>query len=257
MRAGLTQSQLAQRLSTTQSVVARWERATSDIGVERLQDILRACGYDLIPLVSIDDDGDRSLVNRFRKLQPDERAELHQNMSGQLAKLRGRVVRVVAPEFDEMMRILTKHGVRFIVIGGFAAVLAGSPFPTEDIDITPEASRENLARLSAALTELGAAVRVEGQEPLPFSHDADSLAAVNVLNLETNRGYLDIALVPSGTRGFADLDTSAYDAQIADVTVRVAALADVIRSKEAANRDKDHRVLPVLRDMLRRQARGE
>lgn len=35
-----------------------------------------------------------------------------------------------------------------------------------------------------------------------------------------------------------------------DVTVAVASLSDVVRSKQAANRPKDHRVLPVLRELL-------
>ena len=40
----------------------------------------------------------------------------------------------------------------------FAAIAAGAPLePTFDIDFTPEASRENLDRLSLALTDLGAA----------------------------------------------------------------------------------------------------
>ncbi|WP_286141418.1 hypothetical protein [Mycobacterium sp. GA-1199] len=39
------------------------------------------------------------------------------------------------------------------------------------------------------------------------------------------------------------------------MTVEIASLADVIRSKQAANRPKDHRVLPTLRELLAR--RGE
>ena len=40
------------------------------------------------------------------------------------------------------------------------------------------------------------------------------------------------------------------------VVVRVASLADVIRSKQAANRPKDQRVLPTLRDLLARISGG-
>jgi hypothetical protein len=38
--------------------------------------------------------------------------------------------------------------------------------------------------------------------------------------------------------------------QLYDVTVHIASLADVIRSKQAANRPKDQRVLPTLRELL-------
>lgn len=255
-RAGLTQSQLAARLNTTQSVVARWERATSDIGIERLQEILRSCGLDLIPLLTIDDDGDRSLTRRTSKLTPSERARAHRKLVGQMTKLRSGGNPMSEPDFEALLGVLSAHHVKYVVIGGFAALLAGSPFPTEDVDVTPDASLANLERLSRALAELQAAIRVDGDEPVAFAHDAQSLAAMNLLNLTTKHGYLDIALIPSGTRGFADLDSSAYDAQIAGVSIRVAALADVIRSKEAAGRDKDRRVLPVLRDLLKREAQS-
>jgi hypothetical protein len=37
--------------------------------------------------------------------------------------------------------------------------------------------------------------------------------------------------------------------------VQVASLADIVRSKEAAGRDKDRRALPVLRELLAMQLR--
>jgi pantothenate synthetase len=56
--------------------------------------------------------------------------------------------------------------------------------------------------------------------------------------------------LPAGTRGYDDLRNGARRERIAGVTVAVAALADVIRSKEAANREKDNMQLPVLRRTL-------
>src|SRR5258708_28996747 len=57
---------------------------------------------------------------------------------------------------------LNQHQVRYVVIGAFAAIAQQAPIPaTRDIDVTPEASRENLARLSQALIDLGARIRTE------------------------------------------------------------------------------------------------
>jgi hypothetical protein len=156
-------------------------------------------------------------------------------------------------EFDPegIVRALLDNKVDCIYIGGWAAGLLGSPFPTGDVDITPESSRENLTRLSAALTQMEARVRSQGVEDgLPFSHDADSLAAVGVWNLTTRFGDFDISFVPTGTRGFQDLDQDAVTVPVYGLTVRLASLADIIRSKQAANRPKDQRVLPVLREIL-------
>jgi predicted nucleotidyltransferase len=164
------------------------------------------------------------------------------------------------PELDiaAVLAALQHRGVRFVLIGGLAGVIHGSPFPTEDVDITPERSEENLARLSDALTDLAARVRTaDVGDGLPFSHDAGSLGRVSVRNLTTRHGDLDISFVPSGTSGYEDLVRDASETSVFGLRVAVASLADVIRSKQAANRPKDQRVLPTLREILasRHQAR--
>lgn len=162
---------------------------------------------------------------------------------------------MVAADFNgvAIAEVLARHRVKCVVIGGYAAFFYGSPIPTIDVDIVPKRSTENFARLSAALEELDAKVRAEGVEPLPFSHDADSLAAVGVWNLTTKYGALDITVEPSGTQGYDDLRRDAMVISVQGVPIQLASLADIIRSKEAAGRDKDRRALPLLRELLARQ----
>jgi hypothetical protein len=137
------------------------------------------------------------------------------------------------------------------LIGGLAAVYHGSPFTTEDADITPEATHANLIRLAAALSELNAGVRTESvSEGQPFACDAEGLAASRTWNLVTDAGDVDVSFQPSGTRGYPDLHRDATSAEIYDATVQIASLSDIIRSKQAANRPKDQRVLPALREIL-------
>lgn len=152
---------------------------------------------------------------------------------------------------DKILAILLRHEVAFVVIGGLAALAHGSNITTQDVDITPEQSAANLGRLSEALRELGARIRTDAVEGgFPFDHDAESLAAAGVWNLVTRFGDLDISMVPNGTQGYPDLVRDATDVGILEVLAPVASLADVIRSKQAANRPKDQRVLPVLREIL-------
>lgn len=150
-----------------------------------------------------------------------------------------------------ILRALEESGVLYVVIGGIAATLHGSPHVTFDLDITPETGRRNLERLSAALTALDARIRVEGvPDGLPFSHGWESLQRMQALNLITNAGPLDITMLPSGTRGYADLRRDAIRIEVMGVPTTVASLADVVRSKEAAGRPKDQLILPTLRRML-------
>jgi predicted nucleotidyltransferase len=158
-----------------------------------------------------------------------------------------------APEFQpqKILRVLTSHEVTFIVVGGLAATIHGSEFVTFDVDITPKTDEENLSRLSDVLRELNARVWTESEpEGLPFDHDAESLAQVQILNLITDHGRLDITMVPSGTQGYEDLRRDAVAIDLGGVEVPVASLADVVRSKEAAAREKDLRSLPSLRRLL-------
>jgi hypothetical protein len=156
-------------------------------------------------------------------------------------------------DLQRLLSVLHHHGVVYILIGGLAAVYHGSPFPTEDADIAPKTDRANLERLAAALRELNARVRTEAEpDGLPFACDAASLAAVETWNLVTDAGDLDLSFEPLGTQGYSDLRRDASSAELYGVTIQVASLADVIRSKQAANRPKDQRVLPTLREILAR-----
>jgi hypothetical protein len=156
-------------------------------------------------------------------------------------------------DFDPgaVLAALVRHRVDFVLIGGLAATSYGSPFLTQDVDVVPKASSDNWERLSAALTELGARVRTQGvSDGPPFDHTGESLAAVRVWNLTTDHGDLDVTVQPSGTQGFDDLVRDAEPRQVFGVRIAVASLADIVRSKQAANRPKDQRVLPTLREIL-------
>ena len=135
---------------------------------------------------------------------------------------------------EEIVTALGLHEVRYIVIGGLGAVLHGSPIVTQDAVICPGAP-----------------------EGIPFPFEGAFLANVQLLNLTTPFGDLDLSFEPAGTTGYADLERAAVTYEIAGRSVAVASLDDIIRSKEAANREKDRAVLPTLRlhrRMLRERA---
>lgn len=160
---------------------------------------------------------------------------------------------MTARELDlpQLLTTLHRYRVDYVLIGGLAAVYHGSPFPTEDADITPATDRENLVRLAAALRDVHARVRTDAEpDGLPFACDAETVAAAQTWNLTTDVGDLDLAFQPAGTHGYTDLKRDATRVQIYDAPVHIASLADVVRSKQAANRPKDQRVLPTLREIL-------
>ncbi len=150
-------------------------------------------------------------------------------------------------------RVLVDHGVQFVVIGGMAARLHDTGHATVDVDICPSTDDANLARLTAALADLGARLRVEGDpNGVPFEPHPDMLRQVEVMTLITEHGPLDLCFTPDGfPDGYADLSERASVVAVAAVDVPVASLQDVVASKRAAGRPKDIVALPQLEARLR------
>jgi len=157
---------------------------------------------------------------------------------------------------------LDSAGVRFVLVGGLAGVLHGSPTMTNDADIVPDRDDLNLACLGEALRGLDARLRDPGTpDGVPFDPHPALLRSMNTLTCTTRCGDLDLTFFPDGfadsVGGYEALERSAVTFEIGGVGVRVASLADIIRSKEAADRPKDRATLPILRALQQEIARLE
>ena len=153
---------------------------------------------------------------------------------------------------EAILGILLGHRVRFVLIGGIAARLAGSPVLTRDIDICYARDAENLVGLVAALRELRARLRGPREE-VPFRLDVRTLKLGDSFTFTTRHGDLDILGTPTGTRGFDDLVANAEPVQIGESEVLVASLDDLIRMKRASGRPKDRAMVEEL-GALRQEA---
>lgn len=160
---------------------------------------------------------------------------------------------------EAVIRLLGRHGVRYVVIGGLAAITHGAPIVTRDIDVCYERDQRNLGRLAEALSEVNAELR--GAEPgLPFRLDAQTLARGDAFTFVTDVGWVDIMATPSGTAGYDELARTAEEYELFGHRVLVASIDDLIRMKRAAGRPKDLLAveeLGALRDELDRQARSD
>jgi len=146
-----------------------------------------------------------------------------------------------------IISMLARHHVDFVLIGGLAGALHGSPAATNDADICPARTRNNLTRLAAALIELDARIRTDSEPGgLAFDRSPEFLDVVEILNTTTSAGDLDVAYMPAGTGGYDDLAGRAVEFDIGDTRVWVASLDDIIHSKRTANRPKDLATLPLL-----------
>jgi hypothetical protein len=139
---------------------------------------------------------------------------------------------------DELLEALTRRGVDFVVIGGFAVVLQGSARVTLDLDICFATDAGNIEALGQALTELGAKL-ADVDEDVPFVADAATLRRVELLTLVTPAGKLDVHVRPAGAPQYRSLRSRADRYDLGGFSVLVASIDDLIAMKLAAHRAKD------------------
>ena len=158
-------------------------------------------------------------------------------------------------QVGEMLQTLLDGGVDFVLIGGLAAQIHGSPSLTGDVDICHRLDRDNLERLAAALRQL-AAIRREMPAKVAPHVDAQALRAGDVFTLVTRFGDLDLLAHPDPGLDYVVLRLNAVSASILGVPVMAAGLDDLIAMKRAAGRPKDRvevEILGALREELDRQ----
>ena len=137
-----------------------------------------------------------------------------------------------------MVRLLGRHRVRYVLIGGLAAVTHGAPLVTQDVDVCHARDTENLDRLADALLEVNAELR-GADRGVRFVLDAKSLANGDAFNITTDIGAIDLLATPAGTSGYEDLVRAADPFDLFGHRVLVASIDDLIRMKRAAGRTKD------------------
>jgi len=146
----------------------------------------------------------------------------------------------------EIGRHLTAIGLEAVLIGNAAAALQGAPVTTVDFDFMFRKTPRNLRKLKALATALGAMVM------RPYYPASDLYRVVRDDGLQ-----VDFMATIHGVRSFEGLRDRAHTIDVGGVTIRVASLRDIIRSKKAAKRPRDVAVLHVLETALEEAKQSE
>jgi hypothetical protein len=144
-------------------------------------------------------------------------------------------------DIGELIEVLSRHEVDYVVIGGVATQVHGHRRTTMKLDLTPDPDPENLSRLGAALVELEARPREAGFENAEIpAADPERLAiAAIVPPLITRHGQIHILKEPKGARSFEQLREAALVVELDGIEVAIVSLSDLIRMKRAAGRPAD------------------
>ena len=148
---------------------------------------------------------------------------------------------------DLILGHLVANNVRFVIIGGLAAQVHGSPSLTRDVDICYDRRFDNLQHLALVLEELVAIRRGLSTDAPPMPPlDARTLRAGGLFTLSTTAGDLDLLATPDPGFDYESLRSSAIRGEVAGHDVLVASIDDLMAMKRAAGRPKDRIELEIL-----------
>jgi predicted nucleotidyltransferase len=158
--------------------------------------------------------------------------------------------------WEEVARLLQEHGVRFILIGGWAAIVQGAARSTNDVDVVYSRDSENIDRLVAALASAQPYLR--GAPPgLPFRWDAATVRAGLNFTLTTAYGNLDLFGDVTGGGTYDELLPFTEEVTAFGVPYRVVTLERLIQLKRAAGRPKDLEAIAELQALLEERRKKE
>lgn len=160
----------------------------------------------------------------------------------------------MTPDLIELLRVLSKADVRYIVVGGVAAGVHGALRPTLDLDVVYARGRDNVARLAAALEPYRPYLR-GAPSGLPFVLDEQTILRGLNFTLVTTLGDLDLLGEVTGGGGFEQLRAAAESIDIEDFRCLVVTLPTLIALKRAAGRGKDREALAELEALLEERDR--
>lgn len=133
------------------------------------------------------------------------------------------------PEFKELLSTFNEHGVRYLIVGGFAVMVYSEPRYTKDLDIWVEASTENASKVFAALRKFGAPL--EGLTELDFAESG-------FYQMGRPPGRIDVMMSLDGVEFVTAWENRKSD-YFRGVPVNYVGKDDLIRNKELAGRYQD------------------
>jgi len=133
-------------------------------------------------------------------------------------------------DFRDMLGLLKRHGVEFLLVGAHAMAAHSTPRATGDIDLWVRPSQENAKKLWQVLSEFGS--------PLADASLEDFAKPGDGLHIGVPPWRIDILTKISGVT-FDEAWPNRIEAQVLGHTIHVIGRDDLIQNKRAAGRSKD------------------
>jgi len=156
----------------------------------------------------------------------------------------------VSNDFVNLLERLVNNGVEFVIVGGFAGVVHGCSYVTQDIDICCDFSPVNLLALQKAISDLDPVHRMTPNRKKLNLTDK-TCAQIKNLYLDTKKGQLDCLSFIDGLGDYNRARQESELIEVEDMKIRVLSLNALIKSKRALNRPRDKAAILQLESIKR------
>ena len=137
---------------------------------------------------------------------------------------------LTSPDFRELLSLLEKHKVRYLVVGGYAVMKYTEPRFTKDLDLWISTDKENSKAVYAALKEFGAPLK--GLSPADFTQEG------YFYQMGNPPFRLDVMMSIPGVT-FETAWSNREKVQVEGLVIPFISKADLIKAKEAGGRPQD------------------
>ena len=134
------------------------------------------------------------------------------------------------PDFKEFLRFLNSHGVKYLLVGGYAVGYYGYPRATADMDVWIAVDERNAARVTAALHDFG--IPVDGTTSKLLSEKN------NMIRMGNPPVRIEVLTSASGV-DFEECFQRRILVDIDGIIVNFISLDDLKKNKKACRRHKD------------------
>ncbi len=152
----------------------------------------------------------------------------------------------MSKSFFTLLELLTQHDVGFVIIGGFAGVVHGCTYVTQDVDVCCEFSVPNLLKLAQALKGVHPVHRMTPAR-LKLELGRTNAGQFKDLYLDTDIGQLDCLSYVEGVGDYPAVLKKSRLITVEGIKMRVLNLEAFIDSKKALNRPKDRLMIEQAR----------
>jgi hypothetical protein len=137
---------------------------------------------------------------------------------------------LTSPDFKELLSLLARHKVRYLVVGGYAVMKYTEPRFTRDLDLWIATDEENAKAVFSTLQDFGA--------PLKDLSPADFTEQGYFYSMGNPPFRLDIMMSIPGVE-FERAWKHREETQLEGLTIPFISRADLIQAKQASNRAQD------------------